>query len=91
MMFRHSKTCRKTTNLEEFNQQLHEEIQERKRVEAGLHERESILKAITIAAEEFLKTSEWRTNIDVVLEQLGKTIHATHIYLFEHHVGTDKK
>jgi signal transduction histidine kinase len=85
------KLARKTASLEEFNQQLHDEIQERKRVEAGLHERGSILEAVTIAAEKFLKTPDWRTNIDVVLEQLGKTIHATHVYFFEHQVGADKK
>ena len=85
------KFARKTANLEEFNQQLHEEIRERKRVEAGLHERGSILEAVTVAAEKFLKTPDWRTNIDVVLEQLGKTIRATHVYFFEHHLGADKK
>ncbi|HXQ32475.1 MAG TPA: GAF domain-containing sensor histidine kinase, partial [Anaerolineales bacterium] len=47
------------------------------------------LEAMTFAAEPFLKTSEWRTNIDAVLEHVGRAIHATHAYLFEHHAGVD--
>jgi PAS domain S-box-containing protein len=72
-------------------EQLQSELEERKRIEAGLHERDAILEAIAIAAEEFLKTSDWRTRIDIVLEKLGTTINASHVYLFEHHVDVDKK
>ena len=69
--------------------QFQEELEERKRVEAGLHERESILEAITFAAENLLKTPDWRININPILEQLGKTIRASHTYLFEHQIGAD--
>ena len=66
-----------------------QDITERKQIEARLLQREAMLEAITFAAEQFLKVSDWRTNINNVLERLGKTIDATHAYLFEHSVGKD--
>ena len=68
--------------------QLKKELKERKTVEVDLRQRESILEAVTFAAEKFLKTSDWRLKIDHVLERLGTTIHVTHAYLFEDHVDT---
>ncbi len=67
--------------------QLKQELEERKRMEVDLRQRESILEAVTFAAEQFLKTSNWRLNIDKVLERLGTTIHVTHAYLFEDHLN----
>ena len=66
-----------------------QDITSRKQVEANLRHREAMLEAITFAAEQFLKVSDWRTNINNVLQRLGKTIDATHAYLFEHSVGKD--
>jgi len=63
--------------------------EERKKAEAELSQSESILQAVTFAAEQFLKMPDWRANIDIVLERLGKTITATHAYLFEHHLDSD--
>lgn len=62
-----------------------QDVTERKNTEARLRQREAMLEAITFAAEQFLKTADWRENIDKVLERLGKTIDATHAYMFEHH------
>ena len=62
-----------------------QDITDRKFTEAGLRKRESILEAITFSAEQFLKASNWRENMDVVLERLGGEFEATHAYLFEHH------
>jgi len=67
--------------------QVKQELADRKHVETQLREREAILKSITFAAEQFLKSSDWRANMDIVLERLGKTLNVTHAYLFEHHVG----
>src|SRR5688500_5000195 len=64
-----------------------QDITDRKLTEANLRTREAILEAITFSAEQFLKTANWRENIDVVLEQLGKTLNATHAYLFEDHTN----
>ena len=65
------------------------ELEARKKIEASLRERESILEAVTFAAEHFLKTPDWRVNINQVMEYLGKTVDATHVFLFEHQVGLD--
>ena len=64
------------------------DLTERRKVEAELHQRDAILESVTFAAEQFLKTPDWRENIDNVLERLGKTINATHAYLFEDHVNS---
>jgi PAS domain S-box-containing protein len=66
-----------------------QDVTERKVTEADLRKRESILEAIMFAAEQFLKTSNWRANIDVALEQLGRSLGVTHAYLFEHHLDAD--
>jgi len=66
-----------------------QDITERKQIEASLRQREAILEAITFAAERFLKTSDWRADIEVVLERLGFTLHASHAYLFEHYIAVD--
>lgn len=62
------------------------DITERKQIEASLRYRESILGAITSAAELFIKSPDWRFEITAVLERLGKTINASHAYLFENHL-----
>ncbi len=66
-----------------------QDITERKMIEAGFRQRETILEAMTFSAEQFLKTPNWRGNIDMVLERLGKAINATHAYLFEKHKEPD--
>jgi PAS domain S-box-containing protein len=63
------------------------ELGERKQIEADLRQREAILEAVTFAGEQFLKSPDWRENIDLVLERLGRTINATHAYLFEDHLN----
>jgi PAS domain S-box-containing protein len=68
-----------------------QDITSRKLVEAKLRQREAMLEAITFAAEQFLKVSDWRTNINNVLHRLGKTMDATHAYLFEHSLGKNGK
>ncbi|MBK9604597.1 MAG: GAF domain-containing protein [Anaerolineales bacterium] len=70
---------------------LQKEVAERKSAEDSLHQREAILESITFAAEQFLKSPDWRENINTVLERLGKTIHASHAYLFEHHSGPNNE
>ncbi len=62
-----------------------QDITERKQIEASLRHRESILKAITFSAEQFLKTSNWIENINTVLERLGREFNTSHAYLFERH------
>jgi PAS domain S-box-containing protein len=75
----------KTRLLDQFQK----ELEERKNIEAGLRNRESILEAITFSAEQFLKTPDWRRKIDAVLERLGREFNASHAYLFEKHPGAN--
>lgn len=65
---------------------LKQELAERTKFEVDLRQRESILEAVAFAAEQFLKTSDWRLTIDEVLERLGITMGVTHAYLFEDHI-----
>lgn len=68
---------------------LQKELEDRKQIEASLRQRESMLEAVTFAAEQFLKTSDWRADINIVLESLGRAINASHAYLFEHYLDAD--
>lgn len=61
----------------------------RKQVETDLHHRESILDAITVSAERLFKAPDWRSEVDAMLERLGRSIHASHAYLFENHEKGD--
>ncbi|MEN9562191.1 MAG: hypothetical protein RIR73_435 [Chloroflexota bacterium] len=67
--------------------QLKQQLAERERAEGRIRERELILEAVTFAAEQFLKTPDWRANMDAVLERFGKTLKVTHAYLFEDHLN----
>jgi PAS domain S-box-containing protein len=65
------------------------DITEYKRAEAALRQREVILETVALAAEQFLKTSDWRADINAILEQLGQKTGASHVYIFENHVTAD--
>jgi len=65
------------------------ELKARKQAEIKLRQRESILEVVADAANLFLQSSDWKLDIDAVLEKLGKTINASHAYLFENHVQED--
>jgi len=68
---------------------LKQELEERKRIESSLRQRESILKVVAEAANRLLKSSDWKSEIDSILMNLGKTINASHAYLFENHLLED--
>ena len=69
--------------------ELQNELMERKQAEINLRQRESILEVVAAAANRLLKTSDWQTEINAILEGLGKTINASHAYLFENHFEKD--
>lgn len=85
----HNKTNDSAVEKECLPEQLRRELEERSKIETSLRQRESMLEAVTFAAEQFLKTSDWHVNINIVLENLGRTINVSHCYLFEHHSGAD--
>jgi PAS domain S-box-containing protein len=68
-----------------------QDITERKQIEASLRQREAMLEAITFAAEQFLRASNWREQINAVLERLGREFNASHAYLFERHRGPNNE
>lgn len=75
-------------------EQVQKELAERKRAEAGLQQREAILEVVADAANTFLKVSEWnaetwRIEVANLLERLGNTIHASHVYIFENRLAED--
>ncbi len=70
---------------------VNDELAERKRIESDLRKREAILEAAASSAGLLLKAPDWRTEINIVLEQLGQTINASHAYLFENHIGLNAR
>ena len=71
------------------NQRLQTELQECKQTDENLSQREAILDAVAQSAETLFKTLDWRMEIDHMLERLGKSINASHAYLFEHRTNPD--
>ncbi|MBK8783216.1 MAG: diguanylate cyclase [Anaerolineales bacterium] len=59
---------------------LHD-ITVRKQTEMALSLRESIMSAISLAAEQFLKESKWEHNVPAVLETIGQAARVSHIYV----------
>ena len=67
------------------------DITNRKLAEENLRQREVILNAVAVFAERLFKATDWRVEINDLLEKLGRSINASHAYLFEHHLGEDEK
>jgi PAS domain S-box-containing protein len=63
-----------------------QDITEQKQIEISLRKRESILEIVAHTSNLFLKTNDWKTEIDPFLERLGKTMDASHAYVFENHL-----
>jgi PAS domain S-box-containing protein len=63
-----------------------QDITEQKQIEISLRKRESILEIVAHTSNLFLKTNDWKTEIDPFLERLGKTMDASHAYMFENHL-----
>jgi PAS domain S-box-containing protein len=61
----------------------------RKRTEVALRRRDTILEAVSFAAERFLEALGWKRHIQAVLERLGAAAGASRVYLFENHIGAD--
>ena len=60
---------------------LHD-VTERKKTETALSRRETLMSAISIAAEQFLKESTWEHNIPGILEKIGQAANASRVYVF---------
>ncbi|MDI7261820.1 MAG: PAS domain S-box protein, partial [Thermodesulfobacteriota bacterium] len=64
-------------------------LKERKQTEEILLRRDAILNAISLAAKRFLWTTDWKQNIQEVLEQLGKATGVSRVYIFENHTDQE--
>jgi PAS domain S-box-containing protein len=67
---------------------LHDELAERKRVEAALKLRDSILQAAASSAGQFLQSADLPSGIQALLERLGEQTGSSHAYIFENHLTT---
>lgn len=65
---------------------LQDELAERKRVEAALRLRDSILQATAFSAGQFLQSADLPTSIQALLERLGEQTGSSHAYIFENHL-----
>ncbi|NTU55320.1 MAG: GAF domain-containing protein [Anaerolineales bacterium] len=68
---------------------LQMELVERQKAEVELRQREVILEAIAASAEMLFKAPDWKTVMDGILERIGRTINASHAYLFEKHANQE--
>ncbi len=66
------------------------EITDRKRAEEKVQQREAILGAVAQTAQQLLKASDWREEINTILKFLGEATGASHVYIFENHMSPDK-
>ena len=60
---------------------LHD-ITERKKTEASLSRRETMMSAISLAAEQLLKEATWEHNIPEVLEKIGEAARVSRVFVF---------
>jgi PAS domain S-box-containing protein len=67
------------------------DITEHKKAEEALARRESILRAVGYAAEQFLKTPRWEDTIEGVLAHLGEAAQASRVYVFRKTITPEKK
>lgn len=65
------------------------DITERKRSEQALARRDTILDAVALAAERFLRTSSWRDHIADVIESLGQATQVSRVTIYENHWEPD--
>lgn len=63
--------------------ELTQEIEIRNESEAKLRQKENILAATAASAQLLLDSTDWRDNINQMLEALGNAANASHTYLFE--------
>ncbi len=65
------------------------DITERRQAEEALRRRDTILEAVSFAAEQLLKTTVWDQRIQAVLARLGEATGVSRVYIFENHVDQD--
>lgn len=74
-----SNTSKNSINLD--NMIVLHDITERKDAETALSRRESIMSAISLTAEQFLKETTWEHNVPAVLEKIGQAVNVSRIFV----------
>jgi PAS domain S-box-containing protein len=69
------------------NKALQKEIVERKHMEVTLRRRESILEAVSTAAQKFMESSSWEEHVQDVLRGLGIAIEVSRVNVNRNHHG----
>lgn len=62
---------------------IQQELQEWKRIQGTLQRKDTILEAVGLAAERFLRTPSWEENVPSVLSRLGEATGVSRVYIFE--------
>lgn len=62
----------------------------RKETEVALSRRESIMSAISLAAEQFLKESSWEHNVPAVLDTIGRAANVSRVYVVMNYQGPEE-
>lgn len=65
------------------------DIHERKQAELNLQRREAIMAALNRAAQQFLRSAAWETNIPAFLEHIGQAAQAGRAFVFQNYEGQD--
>lgn len=65
------------------------DIHERKQVELNLQRREAMMAALNRAAQQFLRSAAWETNIPSFLEHIGQATEVGRAYVFQNYEGQD--
>jgi PAS domain S-box-containing protein len=81
----------RTVELRRTNEELQGEIAERKRAEEALRQREAVLGAMALAAEKFLRPSDWEQDMQAALAYLGKAADVSRAIIWEVSTSDDGK
>lgn len=65
------------------------DIDQRKQVEMSLRRREAMMGALNLAAQQFLRSSAWETNIPVFLERIARAAEVDRAFVFQNFEGQD--
>jgi len=76
--------------IPQFVHGVYIDITEQKKAEQALQQREMILGAVAQTAQLLLKSLNWRDEINTILRLLGEATGASHVYIFENHMGSDE-
>lgn len=64
---------------------VYDDVTQQKKIEQEIQNRDSILNAVSYAAEKFLSTSSWSDCIHDVLGTLGESSRASRVYIFQNY------